>query len=134
MPEIKDDIKDIEDIKKLVREFYSRVLKDEVIGPIFLNELNFKWDTHLPVMFDFWESILFHTAKYKGNPILVHIKLNQKTPLTDIHFENWMRLWENTIDSLFKGEVANLAKQKAQLMKSLMQHKINESNNPNFIQ
>jgi len=33
-------------------------------------------------MYDFWENIIFLTNKYSGNPMLVHMHLNQLIPLT----------------------------------------------------
>ena len=56
------DIQNRDDIQRLIDQFYQKVLKDEVIGHVFTDTIEFIWDRHIPVMYDFWESVLFHTA------------------------------------------------------------------------
>ena len=51
----------------LVDEFYKKVLKDEVIGYLFTEVVELSWDKHIPVMYDFWETVLLGNMKYKGN-------------------------------------------------------------------
>lgn len=114
------DIVNREDVQTLVDKFYKKVLEDDIIGFIFKETINFIWEKHIPVMYDFWDSMLFNTAVYKGNPMLKHIVLNTKIQLTDERFDRWILLWEKTIDENFKGEKAALAKQKALMMRELM--------------
>ena len=52
------DIETIEDIKKLVDNFYDKVAKDEVIGHFFTEIAKVDWDIHLPKMYRFWETFL----------------------------------------------------------------------------
>ena len=92
------------------------------------------WDRHMPVMYQFWETVLFGKGGYKGNPVLKHVELNQKAPMTEQHFERWILLWESTIDEHFEGEIAEEAKKKAITMKLLMLYKIGQNGNPNFVQ
>jgi hemoglobin len=76
------DIQKKEDFKTLVDSFYKKVLIDDVVGFIFTEIIDFIWEKHIPVIYDFWESLLFHTATYKGNPMIKHINLNHKIKLT----------------------------------------------------
>ena len=76
-------------------------------------------------MYDFWESILFGKAIYKGNPMLTHFALNEQTSLQTEAFETWKNLFFQTVDDLFVGENADLIKQKAQSIADLMHFKIN---------
>ena len=62
-----------------------------------------------------------------------HILLNRKIKLADEHFETWLNLWQSTVDELFVGENATVAKQKANTMQLLMRYKIQESEKPYFI-
>ena len=87
----------------------------------------------MPVMYSFWESVLLSKPSYSGNPVLRHIELNQKTPLTEAHFDKWLELWFSTLDENFEGDIANSAKEKATMMKELMLYKIKKSSDPNFI-
>lgn len=122
---MKKDIHNREDIVLLVDTFYKNVALNKQIGPIFTDVAKVDWSHHLPKMYDFWESILFGKAIYKGNPMLTHFALNEQTPLQTEAFETWKNLFFQTVDDLFKGENANLIKQKAQSIADLMHFKIN---------
>jgi hemoglobin len=87
----------------------------------------------MPVMYDFWESVLLDGSNYKGNPMLKHIALNKKAKLEKAHFEQWLHLWNNTIKSKFEGPVAEMAFVKAKLMAALMQYKIDQSMSKGYI-
>ena len=128
------DIKNINDIKILLDTFYTKVLKDEVIGYIFTDIAKLNVEKHMPILYAFWDSVIFGTANYKGNAMLTHIQLNKKEALTDAHFDRWQMLYFETVDELFVGEKANLAKDRVKAMRFLMQMEIENSNNPNFIQ
>jgi len=131
---MKKAIETREDIRELVENFYSKVKKDDIIGEIFNDVLVFRWDTHIPIMIDFWESVLLGTGSYKGNTMRVHIELNKVHPLTPEHFERWKKLFFETLDAHFIGPVVDEAKSRVELMEALMQTKIAQSINPNFIQ
>ena len=130
---MKKGIKNRDDIGLLVERFYEKVKGDDLIGDIFNNELFFRWDTHIPIMIDFWESVLLGSATYRGNTMRVHIELNKKHPLKPEQFARWKKLFFETLDENFTGANAEDAKKKVELMEALMQAKIVQSNNPNFI-
>lgn len=127
------DIQTKQDVQILVDTFYQQVLKDETIGHFFNHVAKINFEEHMPIMYAFWESMLFSTAIYKGNPMTKHIDLNQKERLGEEHFDHWIHLWNSTIDELFEGEIANKAKDKAKMMKLLMLHKIRRSESDNFL-
>lgn len=117
------DIENRKDIEELVNAFYAKVLKDEKIG-FFFNEIaQIDWEKHFPIMYDFWETILFDTMKYKGNPMTKHIVLSKKEPMTSDHFERWLELWNKTIEEHFAGERASEAKKRAKMIAELMKFK-----------
>jgi len=128
---MKKDIHNREDIILLVNTFYRTVQENNKIGPIFTEVAKVDWSHHLPKMYDFWESILFGKATYKGNPMLVHFVLNDKISLQTAEFETWKTIFFNTVDDLFEGENAEMIKQKAQSIADLMHFKIN-SPQPEF--
>ena len=123
-----------DDIRLLVESFYHKVMGDSVIGEIFRDVLVFRWDTHIPIMINFWESVLLKGANYKGNTMKIHIELDKTHHLSPEHFERWKRLFFETIDEHFDGEIADEAKKKVELMETLILTKIAQSRNPNFIQ
>src|SRR5438093_1977893 len=104
------DITDRRDVACLVNVFYDRVRDDDILGPIFDDIAHVDWTTHLPRMYDFWESVLFARATFKGTPLLVHRALDRRTPLTTAAFDRWIALFQSTVDDLFSGPMAEHAK------------------------
>jgi hemoglobin len=103
------DITTEEDIKQLVDSFYERVGRDELLGPVFNEIARVEWEHHLPTMYSFWSTMLFRTASYKGRPWPKHAPL----PVRKEHFERWISLFCQTVDSLFAGKKASEAKSAA---------------------
>lgn len=121
------DIQGREDVELLVDTFYKSVMRDDMIGYIFTEVVELDWEQHIPTMYDFWETTLFHKAIYKGNPIQVHQQLNDKEKLKQIHFERWLSLFNRTVDNLFVGEKAELAKTRALSIATVIQIKLTNS-------
>ncbi len=121
---MKNDITSRKDIEILVDEFYSKVKQDEQIGFIFSDIAMVNWEKHLPVMYDFFENMLFYTGSYTGNPMELHKHVNRLFPLTEEHFRQWNHLFSTTVDELFEGTTANLVKQRAKSIAAVMQIKI----------
>lgn len=115
------DISNRGDIEFLIRAFYEKVTKDEVLGPHF-SHVN--WSSHLPVMFDFWESVLFFTGNYSGNPMQVHKALHSRMPIGAIHFSRWKELFIQTVKENFEGEKAELAIARAESIAYLMEDRL----------
>ena len=120
----KRDIETRADIMKLVDSFYAKVLENKVLGFIFTDIAEINLTDHMPKMYDFWESTIFHKAVYKGNPMAVHMNLNKKIPLTRDHFKTWLELFNDTVTELFDGKNAALAKTRALSIATVIQIKI----------
>ena len=116
----KRDIKSIEDIELLVNKFYEKVNQDDLLAWIFNDLSKVDWRSHLPVMYDFWSSILLGTKAYKGQPFDVHLYL----PVDKRHFDRWVGLFEETVDENFSGPVAKEAKLRANTISEIFQFKI----------
>src|SRR5215510_13710532 len=121
---MKNDIEHIDDIKLLVNNFYDKVKADETIGYIFNDIAKVNWEKHLPVMYNFWENVLFFTGTYNGNPMASHIGMHHKVNFTTNHFKQWLNLFISTVDEMFEGNKAELAKQRAISIATVMQLKI----------
>ena len=113
-----------EDVEFLVNKFYDKVGKDETIGFFFNDIAKVNWDLHLPKMYQFWETLLFGTASYKGNPMAVHFPINEMQAMEKHHFEHWVKLWTATLEENFEGEMAEAAKTKASNIANLMAYKM----------
>lgn len=118
------DIATRDDIVALVDGFYTRVRTDDLLGPIFDDIAHVDWAAHLPKMYDFWDSVLFGRAQFKGNPLAVHRALASRAPMTDAAFGRWVVLFHTTVDELFSGSVAAEAKQRAVRIAMTMQYHI----------
>lgn len=98
-----------EDIQLLVDSFYDKVRKDSLIGPIFNDVAKVNWEEHLPKLYNFWSDLLLGEDSYRGRPFPPHMKLN----LVPSHFEQWLRLFVETVDEHFIGLKAEEAKSRA---------------------
>lgn len=126
----KKQITDREDIMLLINSFYDKVKGDDVIGHIFNEIARVNWDTHLPVMYDFWEQLLLNSTNYGRNAMAPHFALNQRVPLEPVHFDRWLLLFEGTVTELFTGERADLAISRARSIRDIMQFKMQQINHP----
>ena len=104
------DITSREDCERLVRAFYGRALTDPVIGFIFVDVAKLDLDAHVPRIASFWETILLGAQSYGGGAFRPHAMINAQVRLRAGHFERWLWLWRTTVDELFAGERAELAK------------------------
>lgn len=126
MTETQKDIQSREDIDRLVSRFYERMMVDDVIGYIFTHYAKIDLDEHLPIISDFWETILFEKPVYKRGPkaMNVHVDLAQKVTFRKQHFNRWLYLFNTTVDELFEGEYASKAKTRANSIAETMQKRI----------
>jgi hemoglobin len=115
-PATRSDITNRQDIETLVRRFYEQAIPDPIIGKFFTQVAHLDLETHLPKIANFWEQMLFQHAVYNGSPMHVHLVLNSKERMLPEHFERWLALWGDTIDRLFAGEKAEMAKARAQMV------------------
>ncbi len=105
----KTDITTEADIKKLVDSFYDKVNQDALLAPIFNDLSKVNWETHLPIMYRFWSSILLGTSSYSGQPFPKHAFL----PIDHTHFAQWLFLFHETLTENFQGPVVEEAKLRA---------------------
>ena len=120
------DIENREDLLLLVTRFYEKLLADDSISYLFTAVARINLAHHLPVLVDFWDSILFQSDTYRKNAMQPHMALHQKSPLSKHHFESWLRYFKETVDELFEGEKAFLAKERATSIATVMQIKISQ--------
>jgi hemoglobin len=67
-----------EDVQLLVNTLYSKIRKDELLGPIFNSYISEdEWPQHLIKLTDFWETNLFGVPKFKGSPTQKHLKVDE---------------------------------------------------------
>lgn len=118
------DITNRADILRLVEAFYTEAFADDLIGPVFTEVVHMDLERHLPIMADFWETVLFRAGLYKRNALRIHFDISAREPLTLEHFNRWLRLWSRTVDGLFAGEKAELAKTQAHVIAGSMHRRV----------
>jgi hemoglobin len=114
--EQRNDISNEDDVALLVHTFYAKVRADDLLGPIFEPIIKDNWAPHLHRMVDFWSTILLYTRKYKDDPMPKHLQL----PVEQRHFDRWLSLFNETLNALFAGEVAENAKLRAASIARIM--------------
>ncbi len=105
------DINDNDDIRLLVDTFYSRAKEDALIGPVFKKHIE-DWDTHHIKLYQFWKTVILKQAAYRSKPVQMHFKMEIGKP----HFDKWCDIWMQTVDDLFEGENADIAKYRGRKM------------------
>lgn len=121
---MKIDISGRSDIEKIVTLFYDKVKDDELLGFFFSEVFEIDWDKHLPLMCSFWESVLFYTGDYEGDPLTTHRNVSRKHPTSAAHFERWLVLFDQSVDELYKGANATKMKNHARGIAAVMQKKV----------
>ncbi len=128
----KPDLQGRADIERLVNAFYERVRRDELLGFIFDEVAGIDWSAHLPKMFAFWETVLFRSGGYAGNPLAAHARLVPLTTMGRPQFDRWLALFQGTVDDLFAGEKAEHIKNCAADMANVIYSRINQVPDPRF--
>jgi hemoglobin len=121
---MKRDIENRNDLMLLMEKFYEKLLADTSIGYIFTDVAKIDLPHHLPVLVDFWDMVLFQSDTYRKNAMQLHMGLHRQSPLTKQHFDTWLAYFTQTVDELFEGEKAFMAKERALSIATVMQVKI----------
>lgn len=123
-PTPKTDIVSSDDVKRMVTGFYSHVLKDSQLSPIFLETAQINLDHHLPRICAFWEKLLLGMQGYSRHMMNIHRGVHAKRPLQAADFERWLTLFEYNADALFYGANASRAKRLARTIATNMRRSL----------
>lgn len=118
------DIENRDDIERLVNEFYRKICEDDLLGFIFTDIVKINGDKHLQVMYNFWDNIILFSGTYTGNPMDLYKSVHNSQPINSEHFSRWVQLFIDTVDRLYEGENAELAKQRTKSISSIIEKKI----------
>jgi len=107
-----------ENLGEMVNLFYIKVLKDEIVGPFFIEKLgddmkNEKWVPHLELLTNFWASIALGDFAYKGNPFAPHADIKN---LSREAFSRWLELFAETLDTVYVPQIANQFKERSTII------------------
>jgi hemoglobin len=122
---MKRDIETRDDLEKLLWDFYSKAFKDELIGRFFTEVVPLDLETHIPVIANFWEAIVFNIHSYRKNVMEVHQHIHNLSAIKKEHLDRWVQIFTQNIDEHFTGDKAELMKQRARSIATLMDIKLN---------
>ena len=122
---MKKDIETRDELEKFLWAFYERAFADELIGRFFTEVVPLDLDTHVPVIANFWESVAFDRPSYRKNVMEVHQHIHQLSSIRKEHLDRWVKLFTETLAESFDGPRAELMKQKARSIATLMDIKLN---------
>ena len=104
-----------ENLNKMVILFYTKILKDELVGPFFIEKLgddlqNEQWTPHIELLTNFWASIALGDPAYKGNPFAPHLDIQN---ISRVAFQRWLELFAETLDVIYIPQIADQFKQRS---------------------
>jgi hemoglobin len=99
-------------VSAVVQDFYGRVRRDPLIGPVFDRIIpEERWPHHIAIITDFWSALLLGTGRYTGRPMGKHLAIPE---LTDAHFARWLNLFRQTAETHCPPEIAALFTDRAE--------------------
>jgi len=98
-----------ENLNKLVVSFYAKGIKDDLIGPIFIDVLgkdmkNETWKAHIELLTNFWAAIALGEFDYNSSPFAPHLEFADR--LSVKAFERWLKLFFETLNSIYEPALA----------------------------
>lgn len=127
------DLVDRADVEALLHSFYGRALVDEVLAGPFAELRATGLGAHIPTMCDFWETVLFRAGRYRGSALAPHLRVHQRTPLSEQHFVRWLTIWRDTVDEMYRGPAAERAKVQAGRIAWAMLQRLTGVNAPELL-
>jgi hemoglobin len=125
---MKKDIETRADLESVLRAFYTKVFDDDLIRHFFTEVVPLDLKHHIPVITDFWESVVLGTHGYRRNVMDIHQQISRLSPLNKVHLDRWVQLFTATVGEFFEGPNAERMKQRAASIATLMDIRINHPN------
>jgi hemoglobin len=122
---MKKDIESREQLEAFLWAFYKKAFADELIGHFFIEVVPLNLETHVPVIANFWESVAFNKPSYRKNVMEVHKHIHHLSKIRKEHLDRWVKLFTETLAENFDGDRAELMKQRARSIATLMDINLN---------
>lgn len=107
---VKSDLDSRPQVERFVEQFYQRLLRDEVLAPIFLDVAAVDLEHHLPHIKDYWCKLLLGEREYRRHTMNIHRELHGKQALVPSDFQRWLDYFNTTLDTGFSGPQAEKAR------------------------
>ena len=107
-----------EHIATMVIRFYTKVLKDETVGPFFIAKLGDDlesdyWKPHIDLLINFWSSMILQDESYYGNPMRPHFSIGE---LNHGVFKQWLKIFFETVDEVFVPKIGAEFKERSEMI------------------
>ena len=107
-----------EHIATMVVRFYTKVLKDETVGPFFIAKLGDDlesdyWKPHIDLLINFWSSMILQDESYYGNPLRPHFSIGE---LNHGVFKQWLKIFFETVDEVFIPKLGAEFKERSEII------------------
>jgi len=103
------DLDTPQNIDSFVASFYEKLLKDDIMAPIFLSDANIDVSAHLPTISLYWQKMLWGDRQYDTNMMKKHRAVNVKKRFKTMHYQRWIGYFEQTAKESFAGEYTEKA-------------------------
>src|SRR5215213_8605997 len=100
---MKKDIENRDDLIRMLEAFYKKVFKDDLISHFFIEVEPLDLKIHIPVIADFWESVLLDGKSYRKNVMQIHLNISEKSKIEKRHLDRWVKIFTETVDEFFEG-------------------------------
>ncbi len=105
-------------IRIFVIDFYTRILKDDIVGPFFIDILgddieNKKWQEHIDILCEFWSAMILKEGDYFGSPFAPHATMKGLQRET---FTRWLEILDECVSEMYDENCANQYKDIGQII------------------
>ncbi|MFQ3322381.1 MAG: hemoglobin [Pseudomonadales bacterium] len=107
------DIQTQPDIGSFVDSFYTKLLADSELAPIFVDVAQIDLTVHLPLIKSYWAKLLLGDNSYSRHTMNIHRLVHSKQNFSQDNFDQWLALFELTMDEMYCGACADKAKRVA---------------------
>lgn len=122
---MKKDIETLEEIELFVKQFYKTLCELPEMDHLYNKVIQINWEHHIPIMVNFWGSLILREGKYKGDILAHHQKVMKVIPLTRELFRTWEECFIEVLDSLYEGQNCNKTKKRVVAMSKSLIQKLN---------
>jgi hemoglobin len=92
-----------DNIALFVRSFYTKLLADEQLSPIFHDVAKIDLEQHIPRICSYWEKLLLGDKSYQRHTMNIHREVDNQQAFTAHDFERWLQHFTATAGSEFAG-------------------------------
>ncbi|PCJ39910.1 MAG: globin [Moraxellaceae bacterium] len=103
------DLDSPQNIDAFVASFYNKLLNDDIMAPVFLDDAKIDISDHLATISLYWQKMLFGDKQYNTNMMKKHRVLNSKRQFSKEHYQRWLAYFEQTAADTFAGEYTDKA-------------------------